>query len=383
MFRPILIAALLLSPAPALACGGFFCDAVIDPVVQTAERVLFRVNPDDTVTTVVEIQFEGEPIDFGWVLPVSAAIDPDAVTTAPAGLFDELEELSSPRFVLPAYESAMSADAAGLYMPMMSGCGAGCGNGAFGVDDGFGGVVPDLSGVEVVGNAVAGPYAIEIITAESADNLVNWLQFNGYQVPSSAMEPIATYVSAGMSFLGLKLQPDVPAGPIDALSFTYPAEGPMLPLVLTSVAAVADMEITAYVLADERYAPANYLDVPFEYGDLSWTDDGTTNYDDLLPTALDLAGGQAFVTEFARPVAEIVGTTKRTAGLLSSGTYLTRFKTVISPEEMTLDPGWIPAPHLDDVNNIHAISDDRIATASPAGLWVLIPMLLLASRRRN
>ena len=384
MFKLILF--LVLLPAPALACGGFFCDAVTDPVVQTAERVLFRVGDDGTVTTVVEIQFEGEPTDFGWVLPVPSGVDADAVTTAPAGLFDELEDLTAPRFVRPSYE----ADAAGLYYPSTagaSGCGGfwGCGPGMYatGGDVVWGG--PDTSGVEVVGEAVVGPYAIELITAESEVNLLNWLQLNGYQIPFSANQAMAPYVTAGMAFLGLKLQPDVPSGPIDALQFTYPADGPMLPLILTSVAAVADMEVTAYVLADERYAPANYVDLPFDHEDVSWTEEGgsETNYDALVPAAVDLAGGQAWVTELGRPVAELGVSAKSVSGpLLQTGDYLTRFKTVISPEEMTLDPTWSPAPDLGDVSNVHTVDED-LATASPMGLIPFALMVLLGLRRRG
>ena len=276
MFRPWIPAlfAALLTPASAFAWGGFFCDAIVDPVVQTAERVLFRVNDDETVTTVVEVQYEGEPTQFGWVLPLSETIDAEDVETVEAGLFDELEALSAPVFVSPVPASGADAEAVG-YSGMSMGCA-----GPFWMGGGGGDVAafqpPDTSGVEVVGEAVVGPYAVEIITAESADNLVNWLQLNGYQMPSSSMEPIAHYVTAGMSFLGLKLNPDVPAGPIDALAFTTPGATPMLPLVLTSVAAAEDMEITAYVLAPERYAPQGYTDLEFDWDAVSWTDARTS-----------------------------------------------------------------------------------------------------------
>ena len=94
-----LLAALLALPAPALACGGFFCNAQIEPVVQTAERVLFRVNDDDTITSVVEIQFQGEVTEFAWIVPIPHVIDPEDISTEPAGLFDDLERLTAPRFV--------------------------------------------------------------------------------------------------------------------------------------------------------------------------------------------------------------------------------------------------------------------------------------------
>ena len=61
------------------------------PVIQTAERILFRVNDDDTVTTIVEIQYQGPPANFAWVLPVGPGLNVEDLGTAPAGPFDELE----------------------------------------------------------------------------------------------------------------------------------------------------------------------------------------------------------------------------------------------------------------------------------------------------
>ena len=61
-------------------------------MLQTAERILFRVNDDDTITAIVEIQYAGPPSQFGWVLPVSPGLTVDDLGTAPVGLFDALEE---------------------------------------------------------------------------------------------------------------------------------------------------------------------------------------------------------------------------------------------------------------------------------------------------
>ena len=249
--------------------------------------------------------------------------------------------------------------------------GGGWRRGGWGDENDF--VAPTFSGVEVVGASVVGPYALEIITAEDGNNLVGWLQWNGYQIPSTAMEPIAHYVNSGMAFLGVKLQPDVPEGPIDALEITMPGSSPMLPLLLTSVAAVEDMEITAYVLAAERFAPANYEDHPFDWSRVQWMGEGRTDYDRRLPSELDAVGGRAFVTEFARATESLQGG-EASAELLASGAYLTRFQSVLSPSEMTLDPLWSPAPELGDVDNVHTISDGVATAAAP--LW-LVGVLLL------
>jgi len=58
----------LLTPAIASACGGFFCNAT--PVDQQAERIIFVEDDADTVTSYVEIVYQGEPEGFAWVVPV-------------------------------------------------------------------------------------------------------------------------------------------------------------------------------------------------------------------------------------------------------------------------------------------------------------------------
>ena len=252
-------------PRPAQACGGFFCDN-IDPVDQSAERILFRINDDGTITTVVEIQYRGQPEDFAWVLPIPEAIASDAVTVAPEGLFDALEQQTGPVFHRQSDGDAALADTA------PSGCDSGCGGGGYD-EGGFEDFEPDVSGVDVVGRAVVGPYAIEIITATHGTNLSNWLALNGYQIPQSAAEPMMHYIDKGSAFLGIKLRPTVPRGPIDALQFTFRSDEACIPLILTAIAALDDMEIVAYILASTRFAPKNYLDLDFDYGSVQFLDD--------------------------------------------------------------------------------------------------------------
>lgn len=350
------------APSTARACGGFFCDNV-QPVVQTAERILFRVRHDGAITTYVEVQYEGPPQGFGWALPAPAGITVDDVTTAPAGLFDALERATAPRFVVGQYDDGGGQDD--------EGCGGWCClGGGGGGDDGVyyeeEPPQPDTTGVLVVGEAVVGPYDIQIIQAESAANLINWLQLNGYQIPAAALGPMEHYVSENMSFIGVKLQAAVPAGPIDTLAFTTPAPYPMIPLLLTGVAAAPGMEIIAYVSGPGRYAPGNYDEFSVDFDRVRWVDDRheETTYDDVLREELALLDdGQGLTAEFAGPVdslyANFTGTPVE--AIVPRGSYLTRFRTFMDPEDMTADPYWVPdtsAPIVDNVHTIYGVAGD-------------------------
>ena len=58
----------LLTPAAALACGGFFCSNN-QPVNQAAERIVFAYDGEQ-VHMHIRITYEGPESEFGWILPV-------------------------------------------------------------------------------------------------------------------------------------------------------------------------------------------------------------------------------------------------------------------------------------------------------------------------
>lgn len=371
------------APSTAQACGGFFCDNV-NPVVQTAERVLFRINDDDTTTVIVEVQYQGPPSNFGWILPVAAGITTDDLGTAPPGLFDALEEKTAPRFERPSYNGSAGIDDGG------SSCGLRRSRSDFVPPP-----PPDTSGVEVVGEAVVGPYAVELITAEKAENLSNWLIANGYQISPAAIPAIDHYIDREMAFIGLKLTADVPAGPVDAFSFTVPGRVPSLPLVLTSVAASADMEIITYVAGAGRHVPANGEDIGFDYESVRWVSEDDTDYPVVLREAIG-DGYQRWNTEFASILGELVDIQDTPIDeVLDRDDYLNRYHSFMSPAEMTYDPYWMPSADAQDLNNLHYLDEYQdysgelgaAGSGSPAPLSgmmvVLMPLLLALPRRRR
>ena len=358
----------------AWACGGFFCDSV-EPVEQIGERILFRQETDGRWTTFVEVRFAGPPIGFGWVVPIEVAIDPEAaVSVAPAGLFDELEVATAPRF----YEAP--AAAAADIAEMSAGCG-GCGVGDAAWSTG---VVLEPVGVEVVGQAVVGPYAVEVITADDGDNLAMWLQLNGYRMPSTAADPIDAYLDQGYAFLGIKLLPGVPSGPIDTLVIDCGASVPTIPLMLTAIAAVPDMPITVYVLGEDRFVPTDpWPEVPFDPSGVRFVgDDGQTDYtEQLLATTRQTAG---FVTEGAGPIDPILpGLSPEVIEALGHGDVLTRMHTFASPDQMTADPVFVADPDAPDVDNVHYIGHQTAAAGLGSVLGLLGIGIGVARRRRD
>ncbi|MCK6529138.1 DUF2330 domain-containing protein [Myxococcota bacterium] len=330
-------------PAPALACGGFFCQVVA--IDQNAERILFEVNPDGTVTTTVEITYTGGADEFSWIVPVPDT--PTDLAVAPSSALKLLDAGTAPRIIPPPQEFPP-----GMEM-----------DNALAAEDGGGGVyVEDLPQV--------GGYAPQVISSDDPEALIDWLNDNGYVI-TPEMEPfVEGYVASGMKFLGIQLASGADVGDIAPLTMTYPGDAPMVPLVMTSVSAEPEMSFMVFVTGAQRYESTNYVNLLFDDADLQADPrTGATNYYPLVSWQADEAGGRAFFTEYAGTSADTSGLVSGTwldvedweeaqswvTAVLDSNPYVTRLYTRLSNWEMTQDPTFGPSEG-GDVSNVHDLS---------------------------
>ncbi len=346
-----LAAALVAAPAAALACGGFFCST--QPVDQQAERVLFVDEGDSTWSVYVEIQYQGEAEGFAWVVPVPEAPELDVWY---GQAFSALDQATQPTYqpdptcgpvALARGEAEDGGDNAGPEPP---------------ADD----------RVNVLAREQVGPF--DTVTVESRDPraLVEWLRENGFRIVPE-MEPfVELYTREGLAFTAMKLLPGEGVDSIQPIKMTYRSLAPMVPLRLTSLAAMPEMGVKVWVLADKRHGPANVpsIEIPLEEIVFDY-DFWTTNYIPLVARKVDEAGQVAFVTEYAQPTEDLalliansrvpgrageeaVEARDSLAALLRSRPYLTRLYTRVSPEEMDIDPMFEPDGG-EDVSNVHQL----------------------------
>jgi hypothetical protein len=324
----------LLSLSAVSACGGLFCQNV--PVDQQAERIIFAVNDDGTITAYVQINYTGSAPDFSWVVPVPSV---PKVDVAEIATFDELSSLTSPIFIPP-----LMPDCAPMPIPM-----------AASAEDSAGG-----GSVEVLASGTAGPYAYNVITSIDPNALITWLRENDYRV-TEEMEPlIRVYNEENMDFLAMKLQPEQGVQDIQPVSMTYISNEPMIPLRLTAVAAVPDMAVVTWIFGDAQALPTNYAHPTIGDDDIRgtfFTSDGT-NYLQLVDQTVDLYNGRAFITEYAAPTTDMASQASDplVQKLFTDYGYVTRVFGRISPEEMTVDPMFKLSDDVADVSNIHDLS---------------------------
>jgi MYXO-CTERM domain-containing protein len=289
----ILALSMALSPAVASACGGFFCSQT--PIDQSGERVLFAVD-GGTVTAHIQILYQGEAERFAWVLPLPA--QPTRIAVGTDMLFQQLSNRTQPRFQVQWLNN--------------NGCYFYGGFDQLGMEDGAGstgGGGGSNKGVEVLEEDAVGPYDYAVIkgaTADSGDEVFQWLADNDYDQPDMAKDIITTYVAEQHVFVAIKLQSQQGSGAIQPLVMDFPFPASCIPLRLTSIAATEDMDVWVYMLGQHRAVPVNYFNVELNPKQINWLQNGN-NYSELAGAAVDTAAGRGFLTEFAGDTNDMKG----------------------------------------------------------------------------
>src|SRR5205814_8741176 len=83
---------------------------------------------------------------------------------------------------------------------------------------------------------------------------------------------------------------------IQPIVLRFEARGPCVPLRLTAVASLPDLRVNLWVLSTARVVPENYFEITINEAKVDWLGGGS-NYQDLLKTAANEAGGNAVAVE--------------------------------------------------------------------------------------
>ena len=270
----------------ARACGCFTPPDPSVPVVQAGERILFAMK-DGQVTAHIQIQYQGSATEFGWLLPLPSIPVMDLGTDE---LFNTLLTNTQPKYrLVKKYEGNCGfGNGRGLQPPMASA--GGTANGAAGPAD---------SNSPLVFQASIGPYDYAVLKADSQAPMLQWLADNHYFVPAGTSETVGAYIRPGAFFLALKLKSGQSTGDLQPVVVTYASDLPMIPIVLTSVAAQPHMGIQVWMLGQHRAIPRNYYHTIINDLLIDWFNAGQ-NYNDVIIKAVGEAGGKhSYVTEFA------------------------------------------------------------------------------------
>jgi MYXO-CTERM domain-containing protein len=380
------LAVVALAPAPALACGGFFCSQV--NVDQTSERILFEVNPDSTISLTVEIALTGDSNSFSWLIPLppETTSSGTGTCTAPDGTVVDtsgFESVLVPTDDCAPFQTVTNSALmllAGITTPQIiappqTGWDDWDGDADGGGDTSTGAPTAEDDGVSVSELPQVDDYQGELISSENTDALVTWLNDNGYVITPEMYPFIAEYVASGMSFLGIQLAPEPQSGiySIKPLNLRYHSTVPMVPLTLSAVSAEPEMGFVVFIAGADNYEADNYLSLDVNT-DLLHADPrtGENNYYPLISWLADQApGGQAFFKEYSDSTDDLttmifnvwLGTADQAEAqqfvtdLAGRHDRITRLYTRMSNWEMDSDPAFVPvAGNFETISNIHDLS---------------------------
>ena len=284
----LLASTLTTASKPLQACGGFFCQTT--PINQAGEQIVFRQEGNE-ITAMVRILYSGSAEEFSWVVPVPNTPE---ISLGSDITFTQLEFATRPQFFLERRGEQCEE-----FVPN------------FGVTPdtaGAPGNDEDDSGVFIEQEMQIGPFDIDIVSSDNPDDLAIWLQDNGYELTDRGAELLAPYITDGMKFVAVKLLNGEDTGSIQPLLMKYTSDNPVIPIRLTAVAAMPDMGVLAWIVADARAVPENYEHVTPNYTRLNWyTGSGNAyaSYQTLITDAMnETAEGQGFATDFAGGISD-------------------------------------------------------------------------------
>jgi len=229
----------------------------------------------------VQIQYQGPAKDFSWIVPTPTQ---PTLKVGTERLFQALRNNTRPTFQVEMERTEGECGAEDFMMATRAG------------PTMVGGA--EAKGVTVVEEKPVGPFDTAILQANDSAVLKQWLTDNEYVVPPAVDPLLDPYVAGKYYFIALKLRKDRDAGDMQPITFTYAATKPGIPIRLTGVAATPDMGVFVWVFGKHRAVPDNYRHAAINEARIDWFGQGG-NYAQVVTEAMNEAGGQAFVTDYA------------------------------------------------------------------------------------
>lgn len=288
-------ALVLFTPQEAEACGGTFCDAGPQqmPVDQTGENILFVMAGDYTEAH-IQIQYDpsSEAEQFSWVVPLTEVPEFGVGSEL---LFDAVLNATVPRYGFNTTNTCSNPTD-----PTADTTDSGSGGSSGGSDSE--GDTDDGGGVDILLEEVVGAFEITVLSGSSLEEINTWLVENEYQVDPNADPILEEYLTEGYIFAAFKLTNDAETSEIHPITLRFPNDEACIPIRLTRIAAVDDMDIRSFFLSDNRVVPSTYQHVLVNPLKLDWAN-LAANYKSVITQAVDAdqANGRAFVTEYAGP----------------------------------------------------------------------------------
>ncbi len=236
-------AAVLSTPRPADACGGYVAHNEGLRMNDAVELVVVR----DGTRTVMSVRnrYRGPAEEFALLVPVPVVLQPGDVVTLSATVFDQLSDLTAPQLYHLREDDPCR--------PPSKGEGAGAPPGG----------TRDL-GVQVESAFQVGEYDVVTLSATDATGLETWLRDHQYAIPDAMAPLLRPYVDGGSKFFVAKVDParvtfDASGmATLSPLRFSYESDEVSIPLRLSTANSPGVQDVLIHAIARKRLDAANY-----------------------------------------------------------------------------------------------------------------------------
>ncbi len=260
MKKKMLIVGAFIAISPVLfSFCGFYVSKADGTLKNKTSQVILVRDGNKTVITMYN-DFKGESRDFAMVVPVPVILRKDDVKVVDQGIFQRLNDYSSPRLVEYWDENPCNPNRYDEYK--MAAPSAVMSERA---DDNVRKKDKAL-GVKVEAKYLVGEYDILILSAKESGGLKEWLTANGYKIPEQAEEVLDPYIKSNLKFFVVKVNEKEKQKlnnnflrPIQ-ISFNSPKF--MLPIRLGMANADGDQDLIVYAFTRKgRIESTNYRNV--------------------------------------------------------------------------------------------------------------------------
>ncbi len=283
-----------------------------------------------TETLVLSTKYHGTWLDFAWVIPVPQLPSREQVDLLPDGnnAFREIVDFTEPRA-----ETEI----------VVTGCvGPGCG---------YGGAPPAPS-LEVIDRFKVKGMDIALLQAQDANELMEWLNANGYRVPQNASETLAHYIARQWKFVAVKVDTDDEETaqrmevssyfPYEPLVLTFHTDECVFPMKISALSSrPEESNILVFVFSNHRMRAINYPTVEVSPPKINSLADFRPAYEQAFRSAMETEKGRAFVVEYAGLVNPDQFSPSLKNFLRQNGSadrwFLTRLRTLFRPSDMKDD----------------------------------------------
>lgn len=286
---PLASLALTLAPPPAHACGGgmFTLPTETEATFATGHRVAVSISMDQTVLW-DQIQYQGDPKDFGWVMPVKAG------ATIGVGSDAWLESLDA------ATATVVSSREVDCFTGGES-SGVGCGaSDAAGSANGSSTLQQTDPDVAVLHSATVGPYDTVTLASSTPGALGKWFTAHGYAISADVQPILDDYAAQGFDFIAARLTPGMGVAQMKPLRVVTKGALTTFPMRMLAAGAKKSVALSLFVVTEGRSTIEGFPGATITGADLTWNfATHLSDYAEVRAKKLAEGSGRTFLTTFA------------------------------------------------------------------------------------